>query len=142
MVWHQDGRVVCDHCHRTYRGQIWRKAEFRGTGVVWMSRINQINRCFCSFCLLTQDCGCLCFRRKCDVFISRLFFSREYIDFKTVGMSLFVASVTFSFRELCLPESISISFAAGGWSRCPNDMPLPRVANRSADCSGRMQPEA
>ena len=58
MVWSDDGRVECDHCHRVYRGRLWRKVEFKETGVVWCNRINGVNRCFCAFCLLTQDRGC------------------------------------------------------------------------------------
>ena len=74
MVWSDDGRVECDHCHRVYRGRVWRKAEFRGTGVVWCNRINQVNRVFCSFCLLTQDRVCDSLARSWHRSISIFFF--------------------------------------------------------------------
>ena len=74
MVWSDDGRVECDHCHRVYRGLVWRKAEFRGTGVVWCNRINQVNRVFCSFCLLTQDRVCDSLARSWHRSISIFFF--------------------------------------------------------------------
>ena len=80
MVWSDDGRVECDHCHRVYRGLVWRKAEFRGTGVVWCNRINQVNRVFCSFCLLTQDRGCDSLGRSWHRSIS-IFFFRDALCF-------------------------------------------------------------
>ena len=87
MVWSDDGRVECDHCHRVYRGRVWRKAEFRGTRVVWCNRINQVNRSFCAFCLLTQDRGSHSLARSWHRSISCFFFpsSRVFPPWQDVG---------------------------------------------------------
>ena len=110
MVWSDDGRVECDHCHRVYRGRVWRKAEFRGTGVVWCNRINQVNRVFCSFCLLTQDRVC-------------------------VTHWLEVGTVLFRFFFSVIP---CLSSLAGRWLRRADNMPVSGMVNRSFDCPGRV----
>ena len=115
MVWSDDGRAECDHCNRVYRGRLWSKADFKATGVIWCNKINGVNRCFCAFCLLTQDHECESLPRSLQRSLSCVFVS------------------------IIIPCVASI---AGRWLWRSDNMPVSRMVNRSFLCPEGVQPDA